>query len=466
MKKIFIAGLLSILAAQVFADPKSYYYERAQSKQLQSKKNIAAPDSVREATFLQLIDHNNPTVGTFRQRYYIDESYGFYNNSPVFFYLCGEAACDENQLNGAIRDIAKKFNAKLVALEHRYYGKSMPLPSLSTQNLRYLTTELALKDIKRFQENITHTKNWTGKWVVFGGSYPGSLSAYYRLKYPEMVSGALASSAPVMAQENFEAFDAHVAKMVGSACLAKIKSTVSYIESVLDDKFEIYRIKSMFQAEKIVDNQDFLYLVADLAATAVQYGMKDKFCQKLTYASNPLNGYADFANYFYKAWDVNALTFNTQGAMDEDPRHYESFVGMRAWYYQSCTEYGYWQNAHSDASKSSRSPLINLDYHKNVCRRLFNIKYDLDTSYINNEYYYPLLYSNVTNIYFTNGSTDPWSNLSISKILGNNINPNLDYDLIEGAAHCDDLKAAQSTDSFALTNSRTKLEGLIRKWLW
>ena len=41
---------------------------------------------------------------------------------------------------GFVADLAREFGAILVAIEHRFYGESIPLGSLETANLKYLTT--------------------------------------------------------------------------------------------------------------------------------------------------------------------------------------------------------------------------------------------------------------------------------------------------------------------------------------
>ena len=40
----------------------------------------------------------------------------------------------------------------MVLLEHRYYGKSSPFESLSTENLRYLSSKQALFDLAIFRQ--------------------------------------------------------------------------------------------------------------------------------------------------------------------------------------------------------------------------------------------------------------------------------------------------------------------------
>lgn len=70
----------------------------------------------------------------------------------------------------------------------------------------YLTSQQALADIALFIEEMIHLHQIPAstKFIVFGGSYSGSLAAWMRLKYPYLVHGAVSTSGPLLAQLDFQ----------------------------------------------------------------------------------------------------------------------------------------------------------------------------------------------------------------------------------------------------------------------
>jgi len=173
-----------------------------------SFKRNAAPAQVLErpaalvpGTFAQNIDHTGLLAGqTFDQRYWFDSEFAAQNaDAPILYHICGEGDAEQSYfLNDNAIAWAKTLGAHLVYLEHRYYGSSLPFADLSTDHLQYLTLTNVLEDLATFQKWITSNQGWKGKWISLGGSYSGTLSAIYRQKHPELVVGALASSAPMV----------------------------------------------------------------------------------------------------------------------------------------------------------------------------------------------------------------------------------------------------------------------------
>jgi hypothetical protein len=117
---------------------------------------------------------------------------------PYFFQIGGEAAAGTYLVNDlAMSNYAATHEALQVAPEHRFYGASQPPPrpsqplsNFSTANLQFLTIEQALADATGQVPIVA------GKVVAFGGSYPGNLDAWMRIKFPSVIDMAVASSAP------------------------------------------------------------------------------------------------------------------------------------------------------------------------------------------------------------------------------------------------------------------------------
>ncbi|MCB0349535.1 MAG: alpha/beta fold hydrolase [Bdellovibrionales bacterium] len=466
MKKlVFLVVALSMLFfATAKADPKEYIMLRRSLEQAE-RPQIRSPFRIFEEVTVagnieQKLDHNSKSdLRTFKQRYWRNSSYARGVDAPVLLFVCGEGACGEYAVGGQTAIHAQKLGAHVFALEHRYYGHSQPFADLQTHNLKYLTTEFALKDLVAFQSQMQKELGLSGKWITIGGSYPGSLSAYARALYPHQFAGALASSAPVMADLDFSEYDEHIARMAGQKCLSAIMSTVSQIESEIVTDEGFVAVKAEFNASVLRDRDDFLYLLADSAAAAVQYGLRTKFCSYLEQSGRAgyVTGVQLISNYFGNLVDMSA-----QAAEDISLAKNSTGVGMRQWFYQSCTEYGYWQNASSDSSLRSRSARINASYHERLCERLFGIKTPAPVEQTNNNFYLPLLDTQTSKIYFTNGSEDPWMNLSITELNGNLTNPALQSLVIPGAAHCDDL-GSKSTP--AIVRAKDEFYNLSLEWL-
>lgn len=155
---------------------------------------------------------------------------------------------------------------------------------MSTANLKYLTSEQALQDAASFIEFFKRKHNLSNnnKWIVFGGSYSGSLAAWLRLKYPHLISGAIASSAPVQAILNFDQYLKVVDASLGSQCVSEIRSAVNELGNLLSTSSRWKEINQLFQLCDPLDGTkklDVSNLVGNLAGNfegVVQYNKDNR----------------------------------------------------------------------------------------------------------------------------------------------------------------------------------------------
>jgi hypothetical protein len=408
--------------------------------------------------FEQKLDHSDPSSTTFKQRYFIDSSYAQDENSPVFYIICGEWNCAGTGSYGYAENLAKKVKAHIVALEHRFYGQSMPTSTLTSENLKHLNLESALEDLASVQRYLMDTKNLKGKWISFGGSYAGTLSAFYRLHHPELVTGALASSGPVFMKKDFFEYDAHIAKVISrSDCGDKVREAVKLIEEKMQTEDGINEVKVMFRSSEISDSKDFLYIVADSLAAAVQYGRDQLFCSKLRSNPDLISGYADGA--------LSVLSAMGQTPMDGSMQIAEKIEtgpsdNMRQWMWQSCREFGWFQVANTNGL-TSRSSQIDIPYHQEVCSRLFQQPMS-EIGSLNTDGFLLLMNPKTSGIIFSNGGNDPWQTLSVtgSTLPGN---PALSLFMMDGASHCSDLKANPILPSVMAAQSG--MSSIITEWI-
>ena len=181
------------------------------------------PVAISTATFpkwewiSQPLDHFDPSNNlTLRQRYFVNNTW-FDGTGPIFLCVGGEGGRMKPSVVSSTGDVhcadmvelAADAKALLVALEHRYFGLSLPPPE-NERSMAFLSSPQAVEDLAAFHGHLTKEfglgNDLSNPWVAWGGSYPGMLAAYFRLKKPELVAAAVASSAPLGVTVDFGSY--------------------------------------------------------------------------------------------------------------------------------------------------------------------------------------------------------------------------------------------------------------------
>ena len=199
MKSFAMAMIASALASA--ASAKSFLGRKPQDWTMK-----VSMDDYSTYYFENKLDHFDAgEVRTYKQRYwYNDKFFKKEEQAPVFLYICGEWTCSPPNTQTFPMMVGAEHDALLVTLEHRYFGASQPFDNLATENLKYLTSQLALADIAYFIEEQNKVLGYEADWIIIGGSYPGAMSAWFKSQYPDHVVGSWSSSGVIHAIEDFK----------------------------------------------------------------------------------------------------------------------------------------------------------------------------------------------------------------------------------------------------------------------
>jgi pimeloyl-ACP methyl ester carboxylesterase len=189
----------------------SYFHKDGSEKP--SSTLISQEHDENEALFYgeQLVDHfgDKPTE-FWSHRYYVSTKHFGGAGHPILLVVGGEGSLDHGMLYPFVTNVlAERFGAAVVQPEHRFYGPYKPIQHATTdQLLKLLTPHQAMSDMIRlvhhhlreteFKEcSLDRSSPSYCPIITIGGSYPGFLSAMFRLVYPDIVDAAYASSAPL-----------------------------------------------------------------------------------------------------------------------------------------------------------------------------------------------------------------------------------------------------------------------------
>ncbi|KAF3668304.1 Alpha/beta-Hydrolases superfamily protein isoform 2 [Capsicum annuum] len=440
--------------------------------------------------YTQILDHfnyNPQSYQTFQQRYLLNDKYwgGSKKNAPIFVYTGNEGNIEWfTQNTGFMFEIAPHFNALLVFIEHRFYGKSIPYGGnketayTNKSTLGYLSSTQALADyatlIIDLKNNLTATDSPV---VVFGGSYGGMLAAWFRLKYPHVTIGALASSAPILNFGNitspysFNNIITQDFKGESENCYKVIKGIWKQIEDTAKTTGGLEKLRKSFRICKNYISQGSLqnWLSTAFVYTAMTdyptpsiflnplpaYPVKE-MCKAI---DDPKTGNDMFekvygaANIYYN-YTGNATCFNLN---DHSDPH-----GLGGWTWQACTEMVMPTDGNNN---ESIFPVSEWDYNERArfCQSNFGIKPRPDwvTTEFGGNNIERVLKKFGSNIIFFNGLKDPWSGGGVLKDISKSI---VAIIAKEGAHHVD-LRWSSKEDPEWLRQVRGREVNIISNWL-
>lgn len=405
---------------------------------------------IQVLSFSQITDHAQPDAfPKFKQKLVFINKFATNSNSPVMLEICGESDdCSTPTLMTLAA--AKKFQAFILLVEHRYYGTSIPLPVGNPKNMRFLSTDQALKDLATVIQDLQ--RQLVGPWIALGSSYSGNLAAYLRTLYPSLVVGAVAVSAPVKAQATWPEMDTFISQSLGPECGQDVKLNLDKVEKYVHTLSAegLRQFRSRIGLKVTQSPAGITELSYDLVRWLVSIGKRDEFCQSLS--NDDGESFLRYFQWYASSEDgMNADSFSVEAPISQG--------AGRSWFYQTCSEYGYFQIHHPN-SKTSPS-FLTPDFYKSYCKKYFGIDSLPNADAFNSTHYAKIL-SSGSNILFVNAQDDPWSMLSITP--GNNANENLSTVMVKSGGHC---QAANDFDQAgnAKGTAGTRVLKAIQSWI-
>lgn len=322
--------------------------------------------------------------------------------------------------------MAQELNGTLFYTEHRFYGKSRPTNNTEVENLRFLSIDQALEDLAYF---ITHIKSTSRDFdesgvILVGGSYSGMLCfqiiscsvirnlicvhkslertiksskyfllsatmvAWMRKKYPHLVTGAWASSAPLHAQVDFfeykDVMTDAIKRVSGDECAATFENAFRIMEELVaakDVRRLLIALSMCLPMDLTYDVAHFFYELSDMVAGLVQSHRSGKIEAACDFMQNIKNTNLDaddldaFAGWVKKGsyMCLNTSYKSMLRKFRETDWGSEANHHMRQWVYQTCSEFAWFQTSTSDNQIFGSS--YPIEYFVGLCQDIYGIRW-------------------------------------------------------------------------------------------
>ncbi|ETS84162.1 hypothetical protein PFICI_02187 [Pestalotiopsis fici W106-1] len=459
----------------------------------------AAVPLVGNGTFLQPVDHNDPSKGTFSMSYWYNATNWGGPGSPVVIFTPGEAAAaaytgylTPRTLTSAI---AQAIDGAIILIEHRYWGSSSPCQNQTTTCLQDLTLQQAVDDFVNFAQNAplpfdpsNSTNADQAPWVWVGGSYSGALAAWIEKLSPGTFWAYHSTSGPVEAVYDYWEYFYPIQQGMPKNCSLDYEAIIDYVDSVFINGTEEEKtaLKQQFLLEDLEHDDDAAIAISSpiWAWQSIQfysgYSQFYQMCDAIEGASgnhstgnysdagvglakalpnfadwftvNYIPGYCD--SYGYDDWsgEYNVQCFDTYNSSWEIFHDWTpDNVGDRPWIWMTCNEpFFYWQTGAPEGTPTVMTRLATPEYYDRQCALWFppegNNTYrsalGITEDYVNNRTD-GWFNTDLPRLLYVNGEVDPWRSASVASEFrpggpfnGTDETPAI---LIAGGRHCNDL---------------------------
>ncbi|KAJ3493752.1 hypothetical protein NLG97_g4530 [Lecanicillium saksenae] len=464
---------------------------------LKSDTILDSPN-IQECNFSVPVDHfHNDTQyephsnDFFPLRYFLDLSH-YKPGGPVIVIQGGEAPATyrrQTLFNGIGPILAKATGGIVLVMEHRYYGTSFPVPDLSTENFRFLTTEQAVADAAYFAQHVEfpglegqNLTSATTPWFIWGGSYGGAYAAITRKLYPDAFWGAISSSGVTHAIDDYWAFAEATRLFAPGNCGSFLVKATKVIDTALfsDDSGKGATVKQLFGYDASDNDGSFasriMHPISALQGESWVHGENDDtldtYCTKITSKTLQypnLESKRQIAEQLVQdaGYTVDVATtllnyvglrgsYGEKASSSQLSRQRNVALTQRdtqlddgeSWFYQTCTQWGFYLTGAGVPQDTPNivSRAITIDGARADCRNTFGIDHPPNVNSINRlggENF------SCSRLAIIDGKQDPWRGATphaIGANPGRNSTTDEPYILIDYATHHwdeDDVPANQ-----------------------
>ena len=457
------------------------------------------PPPYTEGWYTQDLDHfdfapqNTGGVSSFRQRYLYNAEF-YTPGGPVLLYTGNEGSIVSFWNNTAAPFLyAKSRGGFVLFVEHRYFGESLPFGknSFDGDALRFCSSQQALADYADVLGSISRKELFSSfarldsaPVIAFGGSYGGMLAGWFRIKYPALVAGALAASAPI--REFVGLVDPNYYNEIITRDYAEAKEgCADLIRDVYNQLLPKYTSSAKGRAmlTDALKTCKPLNSAADVEAVYAWSSNAFSYMAMLDYPSpadflrpmpaNPVNASCDAAlasiSSLSDASDFEILSGFAQAAgvywngtgevdcFDLDAPLSPNLGNMIPWDWLACSEMVF-PIAQTGTTDMFWPLPFNLTAYTQACQAQFGIT---PRPYWSNTYYGSSDLSAASNIIFSNGVLDPWLSGGVTTPQS----PSITTLVIEHAAHHLDLRWPNPADPESVIAARAKEFAVMDSWL-